>query len=121
MVLKIGKGANRTTIRRALERGGALTVSYRNVLRADDIREAMAGIHEAGDPEVALPLLAWLASHPNSPEDVLGDLATCSNRDVLVSLAMNPNLPKTLERSLRRHRDASVRDEVAQIFASRRP
>jgi hypothetical protein len=121
MVLKIGRGADRKTIRKALAAGGALTVSYKDVLRAEDIREALAGIHDAGDPETALPLLAWLASHPNSPEDVLKDLATRKDREVLVSLAMNPKLPPAIQRSLKRHRDRSVREQVSHILASRRP
>jgi hypothetical protein len=120
MVLKIGKGADRTSIRRALKRGGALTVSYKNVLDPEDIREILTLIHEAGDPETAMPLLAWLASHPNSPADVLKDIATCRNTEVLESLAMNRDLPKAVERSLRRHASAEVRERVAHILSKRR-
>jgi hypothetical protein len=120
MVLKIGKGASRASIKRALKRGAPLTVSYKDVLKAEDIREALGGVHDAGDPEVALPLLAWIASHPNAPGDVLSDLATSENHEVLASLAMNPKLPKTLERSLRKHKDPGVRERVAHILASRR-
>jgi hypothetical protein len=120
MVLKIGGGASRQSIRKALARGGPLTVSYKDVLQAEDIREALAGVHEAGDPKIALPLLAWLASHPNSPEDVLRDLFARKDREVLVSLAMNQNLPAPLQRSLKRHKDPWVREQVEHILSRRR-
>lgn len=112
MRVKLGRGSNRQSIRRALARGGALTVSYRDVLEASHIREALAGVHAAGDPAVADPLLAYLASHPNSPEDVLVDLARSKSREILVSLAMNPRLPRRLQRVLERHPDAEVRERL---------
>jgi hypothetical protein len=119
-MLRIGKGATRASIRRALKRGGPFTVSYKNILEPDHIREALAGVHDAGDPDSALPLLAWLASHPNTPGDVLVDLSGSRRPEVLVSLAMNRNLPKPLEKALRRHRNPEVREQVLHILSKRR-
>jgi hypothetical protein len=119
-VLKIGKGASRASIRKTLKRGGAFTVSYKNILEPEDIRETLAGVHEAGDPAAAAPLLAWLASHPNTPADVLMDLSSSKNPEVLVCLAFNRNLPKALEKTLRRHKNREVREQVAEALAKRR-
>ena len=75
-MLRIGKGIDRHAVRKALSRpGGAETIVYDDILTVEDIREAVAGVVGAGLPEEALPLLAWLASHPNTPEDVLRALA----------------------------------------------
>ena len=121
MVLKIGKGSSRASIRKALKAGGALTISYKDILEPEDIRVALAGIQDAGTPEEALPLLAWLASHPSTPKDVLTTLSSSRNPEILVSLAMNRNIPKAVERSLRRHRDPELRERVAEALAKRRP
>lgn len=120
MVLKIGKGESRASIRKTLKRGAVFTVSYKNILEPDDIRETVAGVHDAGDPESAMPLLAWLASHPNTPGDVLSDLASSANAEVVISLAMNSNLSKALERTLRRHKNPAVREQVSHILLKRR-
>ena len=114
-MLRIGRGVGREAIRRALlRRGGAATVVYDDVLRVRDIREAMAGIRAAGTPQAALPLLAWFASHPNTPLDILRELGRHESREVLLSLAMNRKLPADLRRRLRSHPDGDVRDHASQ-------
>jgi hypothetical protein len=121
-MLRIGRGVDRDAIRRALlRRGGAATVVYDDVLRVRDIREAMAGIRAAGTPGQALPLLAWLASHPNTPLDILRTLGRHESREVLLSLAMNRKLPADLRRRLLRHPDEDVREHASQSARRARP
>ena len=118
MTLKLHRGIDREAVRRGFERKPT-TVSYRDVLEAEDIRETVAGIREAGSPEEAQPLLVWLASHPNAPLDVLRDLLAQGSRELLMSLCLNPNLPEDMERLLREHPDAEVREHAEQVFARR--
>jgi hypothetical protein len=117
-MLRIGKGVDRRAVRRALQRpGGGATVVYDDVLDGDDIRETVAGIRDAGMPKGARALLAWLASHPNTPEDVLRDLGRETRREVLVSLAMNRNLPQDMRKALLNHADEDVRDHANHTFS----
>jgi hypothetical protein len=117
-MLRIGRGVDRRAVRRALLRpGGAETVVYDDVLASRDIRETVAGIRDAGTPSDALPLLAWLASHPNTPEDILRELGRHGTREVLVSLAMNRNLPQDMRRALLDHADEDVREHANHTFS----
>jgi hypothetical protein len=117
-MLRIGRGVDRRAVRRALLRpGGAETVVYDDVLASRDIRETVAGIRDAGTPSDALPLLAWLASHPNTPEDILRELGRHGTREVLVSLAMNRNLPQDMRRALLDHSDEDVREHANHTFS----
>ncbi len=120
-MLKLGKGYGRQEVRRALARGMPLTVVYENILDAEDIREAVAGIRDAGNPHGAQLVLAWLASHPNSPEDVLRDLQEHGDRAVLMSLAFNRNLPADLKEALLDHEDDRVREFARHVFSHRVP
>jgi hypothetical protein len=117
-MLRIGKGVDRLAVRRALEKpGSAATVVYDDVLAEKDIRETVAGIRDAGMPKDAAALLAWLASHPNTPEDVLRDLAKEPRREILVSLAMNRNLPQDMRKALLNHADEDVREHANHTFS----
>jgi hypothetical protein len=117
-MLRIGRGVDRRAVRRALLRpGGAETVVYDDILASRDIRETVAGIRDAGTPSDALPLLAWLASHPNTPEDILRELGRQGTREVLVSLAMNRNLPQDMRRALLDHADEDVREHANHTFS----
>lgn len=116
-MLRIGKGIRREDVRRALQRPGAAeTVIYDDVLDAGDIRETVAGIRDAGTPRDAVPLLAWLASHPNTPEDVLLALGSDTHREVLISLAMNRKLPEPMRGALIAHQDEDVREHALRTF-----
>jgi NAD(P)-dependent dehydrogenase (short-subunit alcohol dehydrogenase family) len=117
-VIRIGRGVGREAVRQAVERGGAATVIYDDVLEAHDIRETLAGIRAAGMPRNAAGILAWIASHPNSPEDVLRDLLHHGAREVLVSLAMNRNLPQDLRLQLLDHSDEDVREYAHKTFVA---
>jgi len=117
-MLRIGRGIDRKAVRQALMRpGGAETVVYDDVLGDADIREAVAGIRDAGTPRDALPLLAWLASHPNTPEDILREMGKHASREILVSLAMNRNLPQDMRRALLDHPDQDVREHANHTFS----
>ena len=116
-MLKIGKGVTRQAVRKALLRGAGQTVTYDDVLSGEEIREAVAGVRDAGSPVESRPLLAWLASHPNAPEDVLRDLARGATREILMSLALNKNLPGDLRRDLLNHADEDVRTHAHHTFA----
>jgi len=117
-MLRIGKGVDRCAVRRALRKpGSGATVVYDDVLDGEDIRETVAGIRDAGMPRAARALLAWLASHPNTPEDVLRDLGRETRREVLVSLAMNRNLPQDMRQALLNHADEDVRDHANHTFS----
>jgi hypothetical protein len=119
-MLRIGKGIRREAVRRALKRPGAAeTVIYEDVLDAGDIRETVAGIRDAGTPRDAVPLLAWFASHPNTPEDVLLSLASEPRREVLISLAMNRKLPDQMRAPLMAHDDEDVREHALRTFRPR--
>lgn len=111
-MLRIGRGVDRKAVREGLARDGALTVVYDDTLTAEDIREALAGIRDAGLPQDAVALLAWLASHPNAPEDVLRELFELGGRTILVGLALNRKLPEELRRALLEHPDDDVRDHA---------
>ena len=84
------------------------------------IREAVAGVRQAGSPSRAFPILAWLASHPNAPHDVLRDLAARGPREVLMNLCLNANLPADLRRELLAHPDDEVRRHARQILGRTR-
>jgi hypothetical protein len=116
-MLKLGKGVSRAAVRRGLKTRRPTTFTYQGVLRAPEIRAAIAGIRDAGTPRWSLPLLAWLAGHPNTPEDVLRELLESEARGVLMSLAVNPRLPAELRRALLRHPDPEVRDYANQSAA----
>jgi hypothetical protein len=116
-MLRIGRGIDREAVRRAVEKGGGLTVTYTDVLSAEDIREALAGVRAAGSPDETRPLLAWLASHPNAPADVLHDLHADASREVLLSLVLNPNLPEDLRRALLEDNDDDVRTHANHVFS----
>jgi hypothetical protein len=116
-MLRLGKGFDRKAVGKALRARGASTVRYVGVLAAEDIREAVAGIRQAGSPEQALPILAWLASHPNTPPDVLEDLEAHGPREVLMSLCLNAHLPAGMRRALLSHRDLEVREHAHHVFS----
>jgi hypothetical protein len=120
-MLKIGRGVKRDEVARSLRRSRALTVVYSDVLAADEIREAVAGVRDAGSPVHAGPLLAWLGSHPNTPDDVLHDLAAgAPPREVLIALALNSRLPDALRPALLGHDDEDVREHAQATFAGGR-
>lgn len=117
-MLRIGRGIDRAAVRKALEKpGGAATVVYDDVLDEADIRETVAGIRDAGMPRDAAALLAWLSSHPNTPEDVLRELGRETRREILVSLAMNRNLPEDMRKALLNHSDEDVREHANHTFS----
>jgi NAD(P)-dependent dehydrogenase (short-subunit alcohol dehydrogenase family) len=116
-VIRIGRGVGRKAVREAVMREGAATVVYDDVLEAQDIREAVQGLRDAGMPRDAVAILGWLASHPNTPEDVLRDLFRHGSREVLVSLAMNKRLPEDLRGPLLEHADEDVRVHANHTFA----
>jgi hypothetical protein len=120
-VLRIGRGIDRHAVRKALSRPGAAeTIVYDDVLAVADIRETVAGVLDAGTPDEALPLLAWLASHPNTPEDVLRSLGDIPSRSILVSLAMNGKLPADMQKALLSHPDEDVREHANHVFSKAR-
>lgn len=116
-MLKLGKGFDRKAVRAALEAKAGDTVRYDGVLEADDIREAVAGVREAGSPPEALPILSWLASHANTPEDVLRDLEANGPREVVMSLCLNERLPADLRKALIEHEDEEVRQHASHVFS----
>lgn len=116
-MIRIGRGVDRKAICEAVKRGGAATVVYDDVLEADDIRETLAGLRDAGMPREAAGILAWLGSHPNSPEDVLRDLQSHGTREILISLSLNKNLPQDMRRFLLDHPDEDVREHAYNTFA----
>lgn len=119
-MLKIGKGVSRADVARALRRRGGLTVTYSDLLSAEDIREAVAGVRVAGSPPTAGPLLAWLGSHPATSEDVLRDLASGTPpREVLIALAVNRRLPAELRKALLESPDEDVREHAQATFGPR--
>jgi hypothetical protein len=115
-MLKIGRGITREAVRQAV--GGRMpdTIVYDDVLEAVDIREAIAGVRAAGMPAGGVPLLAWLAAHPNAPEDVLRELMVDGNVEVLMGLAMNRSLPDDLRQALMRHEHEDVRHHANHVF-----
>ncbi len=120
-MIRIGRGISRGAVRDAVAEGDVTTVIYDDVLEAHDIRETLAGIREAGMPRAATALLGWLASHPNTPEDALRELFANGWREVLVSLAMNRQLPEDLRRALLEHADPDVREHAQHTFTRPRP
>jgi hypothetical protein len=116
-MLELGSGTKRRRVRDALLSGRARVIRYQGVLSAEDIREALAGVREAGSPEDALPLLAWLASHPNTPEDAQRDLLLCGPREVCMSLCLNPSLHEDLHRQLLDHTDEELRQHAHHVFS----
>jgi NAD(P)-dependent dehydrogenase (short-subunit alcohol dehydrogenase family) len=118
-MIRIGRGIDREAVRDAVRRGDVSTVVYEDVLEEHDIRETLAGVREAGMPRDATALLGWLASHPNTPEDVMRELFAYGRSEVLVSLAMNRRLPDDLRRALLEHDDPDVREQAHHGFARR--
>ena len=116
-MIRIGRGIGRKAVKEAVERGDATTVVYDDVLEVADIREALAGVRDAGLPRAAIAILIWLASHPNSPEDVLRELHGYGTREILVSLALNRNLPEDLRRKLLDHEDPDVSEHANHTFS----
>jgi hypothetical protein len=114
-MLKLGKGVTRAAVRRGLKERRPTTFSYEGVLGAREIRAALAGIRDAGTPRWSLPLLAWLAGHPNTPAPELRALMRRDERGLLLSLALNPRLPADLRRALLRHPDPEVREFAEQL------
>jgi hypothetical protein len=119
-MLELGQGFDRHSVQAAFESGAGTTIRYNGVLRAEDIREALLGVRAAGSPDEALPLLAWLASHPNAPEDVQRDLFALGPREVLMSLCLNPGLLEDLRRALLDHADAELREHANHVFSRTR-
>ena len=119
-MLRLGRGFGRRAVRDALKARRASTVRYEGVLGAADIREAVAGVRQAGSPRHAIPILAWLASHPNAPEDVLRDLAAHGPREVLMNLCLNTSLPTALRRELLAHPDEEVRRNARHVLGRTR-
>jgi hypothetical protein len=119
-MLRLGRGYGRKAVRDALRARRASTVRYEGVLRAEDIREAVTGVRQAGSPRQAVPILAWLATHPHAPEDVLRDLAEHGPREVLMSLCLNANLPADLRRGLLSHADEEVRGQARHVLGRAR-
>lgn len=119
-MLRLGRGFGRRAVRDALRARRASTVRYEGVLSAEDIREAVAGVRQAGSPRQAVPILAWLASHPNAPHDVLRDLAAHGPREVLLNLSLNASLPADLRRDLLAHPDEEVRRHTRQVLGRTR-
>jgi hypothetical protein len=115
-MLELGPGFDRHAVRAALLARRSATIRYRGVLSAHDIREALYGVRAAGSPEQALPLLAWLAAHPHTPEDVQQDLFTHGPREVLMSLVLHPTLVEDLRRALLEHADQEVRQHAQHVL-----
>lgn len=115
-MLELGAGFDRRAIRAALRGRRSATIRYRGVLAPEDIREALLGVRDAGTPAAALPLLAWLASHPHAPDDVQRDLLARGSREVLMSLCLNPNLAGDLHAALLEHPDPQVREHARHVF-----
>jgi hypothetical protein len=115
-VLKIGRGVTRDDVARALRTGAGLTVTYDDVLSAEDVRTTVAGVRDAGSPSDARPLLAWLASHPSTPEDVLRELFEAATPEVLVALAMNRAVPAEIREQLLASANEDVRSYAAKTF-----
>jgi hypothetical protein len=110
---RLGRAPRREAVRRALL--GSDAIAYEEVLDAADIRELLAGVRAAGTPPRALPLLAWIASHPNAPGELLAELYGEGGREVLLSLALNPALPATVRQALLDHPDAEVRAHANHV------
>lgn len=120
-MIRIGRGIGREAVRDAVRRGDVTTVVYDDVLEEVDIRETLAGVREAGMPRDATALLGWLASHPNTPVDVMRELFAHGRREVLVSLAMNRRLPEDLKHALLEHDDPDVSEHARHTFLLRPP
>ena len=120
-MLKLGRGVSRETVRKAVKRGRLAAISYDDVLQGEDIRQTLLGIQDAGSPPVALPLLSWLAGHPNTPEEVLRELERGGGREVLLSLAGNRSLPADLRQSLLSHQDDEIRRYANHVTCRIRP
>ena len=115
-MLKIGKGVSREAVKTAIGRRMPDTVVYEDVLAAEDIREAVAGVRAAGMLEGSMPILAWLAAHVNAPEDVLRELYADGVKEVLLGLAMTRRLPQDLRQTLMQHPDEEVRHHANHVF-----
>jgi hypothetical protein len=115
-MLRIGRGVTRASVKKAVARRVPDTIEYDDVLEGEDIREAVAGLLDAGLPEGAVALLAWLAAHANAPEDVLRELRRLDHRDVLIGLAMNRSLPEDLRKELMNHPDEDVHHYANKVF-----
>jgi hypothetical protein len=115
-MLRIGRGVKREAVKEAVAGRVPDTIEYEDVLEAEDIREAVAGLRDAGLPPGSMPLLAWLAAHPNAPEDVLRELMLLRNQEVLIGLAMNRSLPADLRQELMNHPDEEVHHHANEVF-----
>jgi hypothetical protein len=115
-MLRIGKGVTREAVRQAVGRRMPDTIVYDDVLEAEDIQEAIAGVRAAGTPAGSMPLLAWLAAHPNLPEGDMRALLAEGSVDVLVGLAMNRSLPDDMRKALMEHADEDVRHHANHVF-----
>jgi hypothetical protein len=120
VILKLGKGVGRAAVKKAVAGKRPATFMYTGILGPKEIREAVSGILDSKSPKWSRPLLAWLASHPNTPEDVLRDLFELGDRMVLMSLALSQNLPSELKRKLLDHGEADVREHANHVFSKQR-
>ncbi len=120
MILKLGKGVGRAAVKKAVAGKRPATFMYTGVLGPKEIREAVAGIRESRNPKWSRPLLAWLASHPSTPEDVLSELFETGDRMILMNLALSRNLSSELRRALLDHEDADVREHANHVFSKLR-
>lgn len=116
-MLRIGSGTSRENIARGVRTVRHVTVTYEGVLDAEAIRAAFEGVRDAGTPERIVPLLSWLASHPNAPEDVLRGLARSPRREVLFGLCHNRHLPQDVWAGLLAHDDQAVRETANHVDA----
>ena len=119
-MLRLGKGVRRSDVKRAFARGRPRTFTYTGVLTTREIRSVLAGIRDAGSPRWARPLLAWLASHPNTPADALRRLFKGGDRGILLGLTLNPRLPPEVRRALLAHPDSELREHAQHVLTRAR-
>jgi hypothetical protein len=60
-------------------------------------------------------LLAWIASHPSAPGELLAELYGEGGHEVLLSLALNPARPASVRDALLDHPDAEVRAHANHV------
>jgi hypothetical protein len=61
---------------------------------------------------------AAVALNPNTPENVLRELATIEDFDIAFALASNPNLPTDLQLQLAKHPERTIRHHIADQHIS---